>query len=199
MSFSKPSNQDEPEYMHDEDYDEEEEQAPPENKSTENIATDTVTQPPYFPSPHEKYHIKLGSDAELKCSAKQLTATNVILWYKDTNVISNGKQLTSGEGHFKILSDYSLLIQNATHEDGGNYYCVVLPNDIKLHVEVQIDEEETSPEEQQAPPAEHNQASQIGQQAVTETNPSENGCNGKISQSIILTLITITLTSVLRI
>ena len=61
---------------------------------------------------------------------------NVVIWYKDQTAYSNGKYTLNPR--VETLMNNSIILKNVQSEDAGNYYCEVVPENIRLHVILEI-------------------------------------------------------------
>lgn len=60
------------------------------------------------------------------------------MWYKDNSLITNGH--FSMRNNIDIQKNNSIIIRNVTREDAGDYYCEVLPNKVRLHAALIVDD-----------------------------------------------------------
>lgn len=67
-----------------------------------------------------------------------LSANNVIMWYKGKIVIATGQFVMYP--NVDVLKNNSLVIKNLTVKDAGDYYCEVLPEKMRMHALVEVDE-----------------------------------------------------------
>lgn len=58
------------------------------------------------------------------------------MWYKDQTVYANGKYTLNPR--VEALMNNSIVLKNVQADDAGNYYCEVYPENIRLHVLLQI-------------------------------------------------------------
>lgn len=61
---------------------------------------------------------------------------NVVIWYKDTTVYAHGHY--SMNQRIESLRNNSIVLKNVQEDDAGNYYCEVYPENIRLHVALEI-------------------------------------------------------------
>ena len=67
-----------------------------------------------------------------------LPANNVSMWYKGKIVIATGQFVM--DPNVDVLKNNSLVVKNVTSKDAGDYYCEVLPEKVRMHALVEVDE-----------------------------------------------------------
>lgn len=60
------------------------------------------------------------------------------MWYKGKNVITQGKDVLHKSSRYAVDDDFSLHIRNSLMQDSSAYQCKVLPDDIKLTVNLKV-------------------------------------------------------------
>lgn len=58
------------------------------------------------------------------------------MWYKNKNLIINGQ--ISLDKHINILRNNSIKIIDVEPFDAGSYYCMVLPENVRLHISLSV-------------------------------------------------------------
>ncbi|KAM7342362.1 neural cell adhesion molecule 1 isoform 2-T3 [Cochliomyia hominivorax] len=92
--------------------------------------------PPYFEETNVQIFTFPNNDVVLNCDVRNFHVNNVIVWYKDDIVYSNGQYTLNSR--IKNLKNNSIILKNVQPDDAGNYYCQVLPDNIRLHVKVEV-------------------------------------------------------------
>ncbi|XP_067628244.1 neurotrimin [Eurosta solidaginis] len=94
--------------------------------------------PPYFVDPEEEIFTRPGEDVVIDCAVRNLQTNNVLMWYKGKVVIATGQFVM--DPNVDVLKNNSLIIKNVAAKDAGDYYCEVLPEKIRMHAFVEVDE-----------------------------------------------------------
>ncbi|XP_054739858.1 protein amalgam [Anastrepha obliqua] len=95
-------------------------------------------QSPYFVEPEVEIYTQPAQNVRIDCAVRNIQANNVIMWYKGKIVIATGQFVISP--NVDVLKNNSLIIQNVTVKDAGDYYCEVLPEKVRMHALVEVDE-----------------------------------------------------------
>ncbi|XP_037048344.1 lachesin-like isoform X2 [Bradysia coprophila] len=116
-----------------------------ENKSGQTNKDDnSVHAPPYFESSQIKKSAKVGDNIVIECGAKNLAAANVVMWYNQTTLITQSKFKISDDSRLSVDDNYSLRINGVRATDASQYYCKVLPNDISMQVNLDVESKPTA-------------------------------------------------------
>ncbi|XP_039954727.1 neural cell adhesion molecule 2 [Bactrocera tryoni] len=126
------------EYIDDEEDDDEEYADDVANEAAEMKAAELRAEPPYFEETEVNIYTRPGENLLLDCAAKNIHSKNVIMWYKGKIVIATGQFVM--DPNVDVLKNNSLVIQNVTSKDAGDYYCEVLPEKVRMHALVEVDE-----------------------------------------------------------
>ncbi|XP_062129404.1 hemicentin-2 [Drosophila sulfurigaster albostrigata] len=100
------------------------------------VAVEEVNAPPYFEQEEIFVKAKPGDDVILNCDARNFDITNVALWYKKDQIVSNGPNAINNR--FEALRNNSLRLAGVTPEDGGDYYCAILPQNVRQHTTLTV-------------------------------------------------------------
>ncbi|XP_055920003.1 uncharacterized protein LOC129951724 [Eupeodes corollae] len=121
------------------------------------------TMLPYFDMKIVRRTVKPGSNISLECPVKNLADTNVILWFKGENTITNNLNVLDNAYEVE-KHNFSLIIKNATETFNGIYYCEIAPQKIRLQTILKVTNETTPtiPTESKLPQA---------KEAITSTMP----------------------------
>ncbi|EDW01296.1 GH20536 [Drosophila grimshawi] len=76
----------------------------------------------------------IGEDVVLKCD-ESITKSNVILWYKDSKLITSGNSVVLPDFSLNP-SNYDLTILRASPQNAGDYYCQIMPEKVLIHTKV---------------------------------------------------------------
>ncbi|XP_036333889.1 neural cell adhesion molecule 2-like isoform X1 [Rhagoletis pomonella] len=95
-------------------------------------------QPPYFVEPEVEIYTQPAQSLLIDCAVQNIQANNVIMWYKDKIVIATGQFVMYP--NVDVLKNNSLIIKNVTVKDAGDYYCEVLPERVRMHALLEVDE-----------------------------------------------------------
>lgn len=66
----------------------------------------------------------------------------MILWFKEKDIITQGKEILAKKSHYLIDDDYSLHIRNVNLDDTGDYACKILPESVTQHTILKVISEE---------------------------------------------------------
>ncbi|XP_017090771.2 protein amalgam [Drosophila bipectinata] len=91
---------------------------------------------PYFEENDLRVEAKPGDDVVLNCDARNFMLNNAIMWYKNTTMIVNGN--TAVVPRFEAMKNNSIFLQNVTPADSDNYYCVILPQNVRQHTTLRV-------------------------------------------------------------
>ncbi|KAH8370488.1 hypothetical protein KR093_003652 [Drosophila rubida] len=100
------------------------------------VAEEVLSAPPYFEQPDIVLKAKPGDDVILNCDARNFDISNVAMWYRQSTVLSNG--LTAVSNRVEVLRNNSLRLASVTPEDGDDYYCVILPQNVRQHTALTV-------------------------------------------------------------
>lgn len=106
-------------------------------KSTEPSAISDVI--PFFSKANITIKTLAGKNAILDCPVKNLSDHNVVLWYKDGNVLTTGTSVLN-EDYTIDTTNFSLKVINVTDANKGEYYCEIQPQNIRLHTTLVLSE-----------------------------------------------------------
>ncbi|KAH8299683.1 hypothetical protein KR044_004548, partial [Drosophila immigrans] len=100
------------------------------------VAEEAFIAPPYFEQSEIVLKAKPGDDVILNCDARNFAISNVALWYKNTTMLSNG--LNAISNRIEVLRNNSLRLTSVTPEDGDDYYCSILPQNVRQHTALTV-------------------------------------------------------------
>ncbi|XP_055839599.1 protein amalgam [Episyrphus balteatus] len=122
-------------YAEDDDYNYDEDD---ENKSEGlPIESNAINgDPPYFEISELNVKANFGDNIVLNCDVRNFQLKNAVMWYKQQNLIVNGQ--TSLDKHVEVLKNNSIRILNVQDSDADDYYCTVLPEQVKLHINLAV-------------------------------------------------------------
>lgn len=168
LGIAKPSSQSEEQLediLNDDDYTYDDED---ENKSTDKKESNSVSaDPPYFVSPEYTTTVKVNETAVLDCNfrnrarkfflaiflctncsklivvflfvvATKQIASNVIMWYNGSKLLFQNTIRLYDEARISVDANYSLTIRNVLAVDHGKYRCQVLPNNISMTANLEV-------------------------------------------------------------
>ncbi|KAH8269488.1 hypothetical protein KR018_004347, partial [Drosophila ironensis] len=99
-------------------------------------AVDTQGSPPYFEENDLRVEAKPGEDVILNCDARNFLINNAVMWYKDNRIIVNG-HIPIGQ-RLEAMNNNSILLKDVTPEDSGDYYCLILPQNVRQHTTLRV-------------------------------------------------------------
>lgn len=118
-------------------YDDEDDNKSGQDK-TGNRESNNVSAPPYFDSPEYTATVKVGETAVLDCNVRNLGAANVIMWYNQSTLIFQNKIRMNSDDRLSVDSNNSLKIARVQSNDQSHYKCNVLPNNITMVANLQV-------------------------------------------------------------
>lgn len=120
------------------------------------------SDPPYFETKEYSTTAKEGDTAVLACDVKNFKSnlkfyyfewffhifnnffffiildTNIILWYNQTNLLFQAKIRVPNDERLSVDDKHSLHIAHVQPTDDSQYYCEILPNEIRLKVNLEV-------------------------------------------------------------
>ncbi|XP_030558138.1 neurofascin [Drosophila novamexicana] len=100
------------------------------------IVEDVQSAPPYFEQSDVVIDAKPGDDVIINCDARNYEIKNVVMWYKNRTVLATGQNAINNR--VEVMRNNSLRISSVTAEDADDYYCVVLPQDVRQHTKLNV-------------------------------------------------------------
>ncbi|XP_068145086.1 neural cell adhesion molecule 2 [Drosophila tropicalis] len=92
--------------------------------------------PPYFEQEYVSLRAKPGDNVVINCDVRNFQLSNAVMWYKNQTIIANGQIAISNR--VEGMKNNSILIKNVTPEDADDYYCLVLPDQIRQHTSLMV-------------------------------------------------------------
>ncbi|XP_065369250.1 hemicentin-2 isoform X2 [Calliphora vicina] len=104
--------------------------------SSKSLTASIGHDPPYFDQTNVHVSAYPNNDVILNCDVRNFHVNNVVIWYKDQTVYSHGQY--TANPRVETLKNNSILLKNIQPDDAGSYYCEVFPENIRLHVELEV-------------------------------------------------------------
>ncbi|KAL7735322.1 hypothetical protein ACLKA6_018016 [Drosophila palustris] len=117
------------------DYGDEDESATSDSQAPK-IVEDTFSEPIYFEEPEIAVKAKPGDTVILNCDARNFAISNVAMWYKNTTLVANGQNAISNR--VEMMENNSMKLTAVTAEDADDYYCEVLPQNVRQHTRLTV-------------------------------------------------------------
>ncbi|XP_030387280.1 lachesin [Scaptodrosophila lebanonensis] len=119
-------------YQEDEDYYDDDDG----EQGTSSIGPSVPSSPPYFEQTDILLNAKPGDDVIINCDVRNYQISNAVMWYKNSNIVANGQNALTNR--VESMKNNSIKIQSVTLEDADDYYCVVLPQNVRQHTKLQV-------------------------------------------------------------
>ncbi|XP_055839603.1 uncharacterized protein LOC129907422 [Episyrphus balteatus] len=146
-----------------------------------------TTMLPYFDTKIVHKFVKPGGNITLECPVKNLSDTNVILWFREENTITNNLNVLDN-AYDVAKQNFSLIIKNATVLIEGNYYCEIAPQKIRMQTILKVSNETSQAIESAS---DHTKV----EEQVTQTTPG--GCAPEVSGFVSLVLVSLLMSNLL--
>ncbi|XP_017838581.1 lachesin [Drosophila busckii] len=91
---------------------------------------------PYFEQSDLHIEARPGSDVILNCDVRNFGLRNVVMWYRNSTILSTGQNSINDQE--EVLKNNSLRIRSVTKEHANDYYCVVLPQNVRQHTQLRV-------------------------------------------------------------
>ncbi|XP_034479790.1 immunoglobulin superfamily member 10 [Drosophila innubila] len=100
------------------------------------VAENAFSEPPFFEQQEIVMKAKPGDTVILNCDARNFAISNVAMWYKDSTLVANGQNAISNR--VEVMKNNSLKLTSVTAEDADDYYCAVLPQNVRQHTKLTV-------------------------------------------------------------
>ncbi|XP_067628285.1 uncharacterized protein [Eurosta solidaginis] len=121
--------------------------------SPENIKVPTKAEPtlkPYFDEDKKIVYAKQDSKVILNCPAKNYDEEHhVIIWSKNNNTIATGRDVLVDASQYQLDKDMNLIINKVSEKTKGDYYCSIMPQNVRMNIVLEIGEQPTTDKNRQ--------------------------------------------------
>ncbi|XP_053963247.1 uncharacterized protein LOC128866482 [Anastrepha ludens] len=98
---------------------------------------------PYFEEEKKTVYAKEDAEVILNCPVKNYNESqHMIMWFKNNNTITTGREiLVDAALGYHLDKDMNLVIDKVSEKTKGEYYCTIMPQNVRLNIVLEIGEQ----------------------------------------------------------